>query len=180
MTPFCKLADAKRYVSCDWDLSVNTPGREWWVDFFKRHFLTILGLGMDVERTQHPDLAKQRPWNDDLAARAERCRASFHARCDAFLRNPKAFGPVTIVTLDIWRDSHLRDFGFPDAFLNKKNQENEKMLPMLPEVCRRLDELSGASRPKPPSKASSPGISSTSAPKPRPRPSWTRAPISST
>jgi type II pantothenate kinase len=51
---------------------------------------------------------------------------------------------VTILTLDAWRDELLRKHGYLDPFLDMKNRENEKMLPLLPKVCREIDALSGA------------------------------------
>jgi uncharacterized protein with ATP-grasp and redox domains len=54
-----------------------------------------------------------------------------------------AMDAVTILTLDTWRDQHLREFGFDDAFVDLKEKENEKALPLLPLVCRQLDVLEG-------------------------------------
>ncbi len=52
-------------------------------------------------------------------------------------------GRVTILILDKWRDTFLRKHGFVDAFIDLKNRENEKMLPLFPVVCRELDALHG-------------------------------------
>ena len=64
------------------------------------------------------------------------CR-EFYAEFDGFAENPSGFGRVTILTLDGWRDNCLRRWGFDDPFDDLKNRENEKMLPLLPSVCRR-------------------------------------------
>jgi type II pantothenate kinase len=41
--------------------------------------------------------------------------------------------------MDQWRDALLRKHGFVDAFLDLKNRENEKALPLLATVCRQID-----------------------------------------
>ena len=38
----------------------------------------------------------------------------------------------------VWRESDS------DAFIDLKDRENAKMLPLLPVVCRQLDRLSGS------------------------------------
>ena len=53
---------------------------------------------------------------------------------------------MTILVLDEWRDRFLRKHGFVDPFIDMKNRENEKMLPLLPAVCRELDSLDEPAR----------------------------------
>ena len=50
MHPFVKLADPQTYVACPWDLGADAEGREYWVEFFKRHINTILKLGVEAGR----------------------------------------------------------------------------------------------------------------------------------
>lgn len=132
LVPFCKLADAAKYVACSWDLTRDEAGRRHWVEFFKRHLNTILKLGEESAaksgQTVEPD-------------RAENCRREFYATFDAFTANPTGFGRVTILTLDRWRDELLRRWGFFDPFADLKNRENEKMLPLLAGICREIDSL---------------------------------------
>jgi type II pantothenate kinase len=134
--PFCKIADLSKYVACPWDLTVDPVGRAHWLEFFKRHLNTILGMGVDAAGARGETL-------ENASRRAERCRTEFCAAFDAFGASPTTFGRVTILTLDRWRDDLLRRHGFIDPFIDLKNRENEKMLPLLPEVCRQLDDLSG-------------------------------------
>lgn len=140
MRPFCKLRDPLAYVACDWDLTQDDAGRNHWVAFFKRHLDTILELGVAaaVVRGEPPG---------EAAARADACRAYFCAGFDDFAADPSearaTLGPVTIVTLDQWRDGYLRRHGFIDAFVDLKNRENERALPLLPQVCRQIDALEG-------------------------------------
>ncbi|HEX3358420.1 MAG TPA: ARMT1-like domain-containing protein [Tepidisphaeraceae bacterium] len=136
MRPFVKLADPGKYVACSWNLTVEAEGRAHWVEFFKRHVDTILKLGMEVAAARDEPLtsAKQR---------ADACRIDFYKTFDAFAANPGNDGPVTILTLDKWRDDLLRKHGFVDAFIDLKNRENEKMLPLLPFICAEIDALQG-------------------------------------
>jgi type II pantothenate kinase len=135
-SPFCKLADPSTYVACRWELDRDAEGRGHWVPFFKRHFNTILHLGVEAAVARGEiRLGAQ--------ARADLCREEFNSAFDAFDRNPTKYGRVTILTLDTWRDSLLRRHGFVDPFVDLKNRENENMLPLLPRVCRELDELRG-------------------------------------
>ena len=132
LVPFCKLADPTTYVSCRWDLTVDEFGRNHWVDFFKRHLNTILKLGVEAAVSK-----------EEAEKRAGECRVEFCAKFDAFAANPTGFGRVTILTFDQWRDRLLRKWGFIDPFADLKRRENEKMLPLLPGICREIDSLQG-------------------------------------
>jgi damage-control phosphatase, subfamily II, stand-alone protein len=136
LVPFCKIADLSKYVACSWDLTVDPVGRAHWLEFFKRHLNTMLNLGVDAAFARGES-------RENAAARADRCRHEFIAAFDAFGANPTQFGRVTILTLDRWRDDLLRRHGFVDPFIDLKNRENEKMLPLLPKVCRQIDALAG-------------------------------------
>ncbi len=86
------------------------------------------------------DLARGAPI---LAAQqqADRCAADFDAQLDAFATRPDGFGRVGILALDQWRDSALRRHGYADPFLDFKNRENQRMLPLLAVVCAQLDAI---------------------------------------
>lgn len=134
VVPFVKLADPDAYVACNWDLTIDHAGREHWVAFFKRHINTILSLGVEAAVTRGEDEASAN-------RRADACRAEFYGVFDAYAADPPSHGRVTILTLDEWRDNLLRKYGFVDAFVDLKNRENEKMLPLLPQVCSQIDAL---------------------------------------
>ena len=133
VVPFCKLADPAKYVSCGWDLTVDESGRSHWVEFFKRHLNTLLKLGIEAASSK-----------EEAENRAAACREEFCAAFDAFAANPSGYGPVTILTLDQWRDGLLRKWEFIDPFAQLKRRENEKMLPLVSAVCREIDLLRGA------------------------------------
>ncbi|MGA3066451.1 MAG: ARMT1-like domain-containing protein [Tepidisphaeraceae bacterium] len=134
--PFCKLADLSRYVACPWDLTADPAGRAHWIEFFKRHLGTMLSLGVEAA-------AARGETRENASQRADRCRLEFIAAFDAFGAAADQFGRVTILTLDRWRDDILRRHGFVDPFIDLKNRENEKMLPLLATVCDQIDSLSG-------------------------------------
>lgn len=134
--PFMLLADPSAYVACSWDLNIDAVGRIHWVDFFCRHIETLLRLGVDaaVSRGEQSESAN---------ARASACRVEFVDRFQRYAQAPDVAGRVTILTLDQWRDQLLRKHGFIDAFVDLKHRENEKMLPLLPSVCRQIDAMDG-------------------------------------
>jgi len=134
--PFVKLADPAGYVAFPWDLSTDRELREHWVGFFRRHFDTILELGVAaaVARGESSEQARRR---------AAECRAVVMARFDAFEADPPSFGRVSMFTFDAWRDGALREHGFTDAFIDQKDRTNADALPLLGRVCRELDGLDG-------------------------------------
>jgi len=142
MSPFVLLADPANYAACSWDLSLDSAGRTHWVEFFKRHLNTILNLATEMAIARHQDL-------NEIGGRADQCRGEFVQFFDEFAAHPNDIAKygvsrVTILTMDQWRDALLRKHGFVDAFLDLKNRENEKALPLLSTVCRELDSLGGA------------------------------------
>src|SRR5690606_32002030 len=131
--PFVKLADPSAYRPCTLDLVGDRAARDYWVDFFCDHIGTILALGVEI--AGEPAEATQR---------AEACREAFTSHFRDFQRNPEKYGDdVSILTLDMWRDQHLRAHGFVDCFREQKRRENEKMIPLLPAVVAELDRHSG-------------------------------------
>jgi damage-control phosphatase, subfamily II, stand-alone protein len=130
MSPFVKLADPSNYVADRWDLTADDEARNYWVPFFVEHIRTILRLGVEAAVARGEDTGSAQ-------RRADACEQKFRAVFGQYLAHPK--GVVTILTLDTWRDQLLREFGFTDCFIDLKNRENEKTLPLLPVVCRELD-----------------------------------------
>jgi type II pantothenate kinase len=137
LSPFCLLADPSNYVSAREDLRKEQDNRVHWIEFFRRHIHTLLKLSHEAGLAR--DLDAQ-----DLERRAKDSLIEYEAILDRFLAEPMSQDkPVTIMTLDRWRDGVLRKRGFVDAFIDLKNRENAKMLPLLPAVCRELDALHG-------------------------------------
>jgi uncharacterized protein with ATP-grasp and redox domains len=132
LSPFCKLADPRTYVACDWNLCLDHKARDYWVGFFKRHLETILKLGITCSNA-----------GPQAEERAAACRAEYVTCFDRFRASPHEHECVTILTLDDWRDQFLRKHGFEDSFFDLKDRENAAALPLLPEVCRQIDALAG-------------------------------------
>jgi uncharacterized protein with ATP-grasp and redox domains len=137
LEPFVKLADPSTYVACAWDLTADMAARHHWVAFFKRHIRTILKLGHDA------GVVRGRV-ADEMARAVEACSVEFDATFDALVAQEACDERLTILALDARRDALLQKHGFHDAFIDLKNRENEKMLPLLPRVCRQIDALSGS------------------------------------
>ena len=137
LVPFVKLKDPSSYTACRWDMRVDHEAREYWVAFFKKHFLTILDLGFQMA------VARDEP-TGPVRERMNACSAALNAKFDAFNANPTADTQVTILTLDKWRDGLLREFGFVDPFEDLKRRENEGVIALLPKVCKQLDAMNEA------------------------------------
>ncbi|HEV7302019.1 MAG TPA: ARMT1-like domain-containing protein [Tepidisphaeraceae bacterium] len=139
--PFVKLADPATYVACSWDLVADAEARVYWCEFFKRHVRTIMKLGIEAVESRGGH-------RDDAERRAAALLTEFDAFYDHVISQPTDYGRVTILQLDLWRDAMLRKHGFVDAFIDLKNRENEKMLPLLPAACAQLDALGGLEQVK--------------------------------
>ncbi|HEV2293322.1 MAG TPA: ARMT1-like domain-containing protein [Tepidisphaeraceae bacterium] len=136
LEPFCKLADPSSYVACAWDLTADMAARRHWVDFFKRHIRTILKLGHDA------GVARGRV-AEEMARAVEACSVEFDETFDALVAQEACDERLTILALDARRDALLQKHGFADAFIDLKNRENQRMLPLLPRVCTQIDDLKG-------------------------------------
>ena len=137
LEPFVKLLDPAAYEACRWDMRTDHEAREYWIDFFKKHIVTMLKLGFNVATTRGEDPAK-------VQARVDACYLDFVDRYDTFNADPVHAARVTMLTLDEWRDEILRAHGFIDPFEDLKQNENVGVIDLLPKVCRQLDALDGA------------------------------------
>lgn len=136
LAPFVKLADPTTYQACGWDLSEDHDARAYWVAFFKRHVETILKLGVEAATARGESI-------ESAQRRADACLVEYRRTFDDFLVRRHDFGRVTILTIDQWRERILRAHGFTDAFIDLKDRENGRMLPLLPTVCAQIDSLEG-------------------------------------
>lgn len=137
LEPFVKLADPSSYVACAWDLTADLAARRHWVDFFKRHIRTILKLGHEAGMSRGRVA-------EEMTRAVEACGVEFDATFDALVAQETCDERLTILALDARRDALLQKHGFQDAFIDLKNRENERMLPLLPRVCRQIDALTGS------------------------------------
>jgi hypothetical protein len=109
LEPFVKLADPSTYVACAWDLTADMAARRHWVEYFKRHFRTILKVGHEVE------VARGRV-AEEMARVVEACTVEFDATFDALVATEACAERLTIIALDARRDALLKRHGFQDVF----------------------------------------------------------------
>ncbi|MEM7807190.1 MAG: ARMT1-like domain-containing protein [Planctomycetota bacterium] len=128
LAPFVLLRDPSTYVPCRLDLVADADVRKYWVDFFTSHIDTITSIGVaaqgDTEDAKH---------RGSLVAR------DLRQKLRDFSDSPTDFGPVTLFTLDRWRDDALRRHGFENALVDQKRRENDKMLPLLEQVIAEIE-----------------------------------------
>lgn len=143
LVPFIKLKDPAAYRACRWDMRTDHEARTYWIEFFKKHLLTILDLGFQMA------VARDEP-TEPVRARMDACVAEFHAFFDTINADPQAAAipagtpggdVMSILTLDVWRDQLLRRHGFVDPFEDLKQRENEGVIALLPKVCRQHDAM---------------------------------------
>lgn len=132
MKPFCRLADPQNYQACEWDLDDDEPARVHWVEFFKGHVASRLAMAMDDSPLVGP--ARVAMQEKAMACQLEYCRVF-----DEYLASPGGRGRVTIATLDTWSEAILHKYGFVDPYAGLKKRENERVLPLLPALCKELD-----------------------------------------
>jgi type II pantothenate kinase len=125
MPVFPLLSDPTNYVACDWNLTADRAGLEYWIDHFGQHADTLAPLIRDV---YHPTEAKLADYLANYLAELDRVRT-----------NPAAYGRVTILSLDRIRDEHLRAAGFDDPYRHIKQKENAAALTIYPRMIAELD-----------------------------------------
>lgn len=123
-----QLLDPQNYRPCSWDLALDTPGREYWVNLFCRHFELVETL-----------IAEEFP--SATAADLANVRAEYEAEMWRFRDKPQQFERADVMKLTELRRDVLRKHGFDDPFRGLKRRENEAALQLLPEVLRELHGL---------------------------------------
>jgi type II pantothenate kinase len=134
MKPFCKLADPARYRACLWDLCKSAQARVYWCNYFCEHAPRILATAIESA------IARGEP-RDAVEQRAKTCLEQIVSRVRHFQKSHAQFEAVTILTFDQWRDGSFREHGFHDCFIDRKESENELMLPLLRPLIEELDAL---------------------------------------
>jgi len=127
MAVLCQLKKPEQYVACTWELSADPEGREYWIDHFATHIETILAA-----------IAQQHGKQE--AAKFEQFREQYHAGLQQRREDPQRFKPLTILSLDAFRDEMLRRFGWYDPFEQIKRREDDAAASLFPQVLRELDE----------------------------------------
>lgn len=126
MAIFPLLADPARYVPCLEDLRADPAVREHWIARFERHLDTLARLPSGDRRL-------------DETPRWAEFRAAYRAEFAALRGQPEAPNGATVLALCGLRSRLLRRHGYPDAFADLKQRENEAALRSYPEQLRRID-----------------------------------------
>lgn len=125
MAIFPLLAAPDEYVACDWDLTADRAGLDYWIEHFALHCTTLEPLIRDVYAPADHQF--------------QTFRDAYLAELHQLHQDPARYGRVTILALDKLRDSYLRRFGFDDPYRNVKRKENEAALKFYPRLVSELD-----------------------------------------
>ena len=133
----------ERYEPNTIDMLESSDEREYWLDILHR-----LSPGL-VEKAVASELSLRENGNDDnddVFERGEAFRSVFAAHLDRLREEPAAYGRIGLSGLFEMREECLRAFGFKDAYLDVKRQENAAALAVLPDLLAELDALQGRTR----------------------------------
>lgn len=137
MPAFPLLAEPDHYVACEWDLTTDREGLDYWIAHFHEHARTLDPLVRDVY--QQTPLTRGAKATSAFDGRLERWRREYLTELDRLHAEPDRFGRVTILALDRLRDRYLRMFGFDDPYRTIKRKENEAALAVYPTLIAELD-----------------------------------------
>lgn len=126
MAVLCKLAYPQRYKACTWELSDDQEGREPWLDHFANHVVPTLEHVVDQYSPQQPETLEQ-------------FRTEYLAGIEQRRTNPEAFRPLSILSLDAFRDGLLRRYGWNDPYEKVKRREDDAAVRLFPQVVAELD-----------------------------------------
>lgn len=126
MAVLCKIAYPERYKACTWELTDDPEGRDHWLTHFVRHVETTLEHVVSEYGPQGPEILEQFR-RDYLAGLQER------------RTNPDKFRPLTMLSLDKYREGMLRKFGWNDPYEKVKRREDDAAVKLFPKVVAELD-----------------------------------------
>ena len=138
LNPFCKLSPYWHYLPCQWNFRHDAEARQYFVAFFREQFdrtLTLAGqVALGGEGTFTRDHDRQ-----GLQATQDQCREEFNRLLDEVDAHPEHFDRPTILSIDYIRDAILRQAGFVDPYFDVKHHDNDRVIELLPDVCRDID-----------------------------------------
>jgi len=127
------LADPGAYRACEWELSDDPDGRDYWVGLFRTHIYTITKLIYQDEGNAIHD-------------RVEAFMAEYQDGLKVFDTNPRAWGALTVLKLCLYRQKLLHKHGFPDPFRRVKAEETAEAIRLYPPYVESLNPLSPRDR----------------------------------
>lgn len=126
MAVLCRIAYPDKYRACTWDLTDDPEARDHWLSHFAHHTETTLEHVTQQYGPQPPEVVAQ--FRKDYLAGIQERRV-----------NPEKFRPLTILSIDAYRDGALRRAGWPDAYEKVKRCEDNASVRLFPQVVAELD-----------------------------------------
>ncbi len=127
MPIFPLLADCPNYRPCREDMLVEVAYRNHWLRYFEKHFKTVMvKLALEV-------------YGAKRARDIQACCADLVRQLRALRKNPRLYGELNLLVLDLIRQQKLMEYELPDPFIKRKASENRAMLKVYPKVVAELD-----------------------------------------
>ncbi|KAI5710818.1 hypothetical protein M8J75_011640 [Diaphorina citri] len=128
---FCPLLkDPESYVPDVVDLNADQEAREYWLNCFEE----------SVNKFAERAIASQ-PHSTTGEERATKFREKYVSRLHHLKQHPFAYGNLTVRSLLDTIEHYLKEFDFPDPYLEQKQKENESALGSFENRLTELDAL---------------------------------------
>lgn len=135
---FCPLLkDPASYNPDTTDLAEDKEARDYWLQCFEE------SVDKFVARAIH-----SQPHSPTAKDRATKLKEKYINRLHYLHLQPFAYGALTVRVLLDTIDHCMREFDFPDPYLNQKKMENEEALRHLKDRIVALDKLTGTEKIK--------------------------------
>ncbi|CAG2057763.1 unnamed protein product, partial [Timema podura] len=129
------LAHPALYIPDTVDLTQDTEAREYWLQCFEE------AAGKYESRA-----VSSQPMSDTAKDRARKFKEKYVSRLQYLKRQPFAYGSLSVRSMLDTIEHYMREFDFPDPYLEQKQQENEKALRLLSKRLQWLDGLEWSPR----------------------------------
>nr|CAD7409828.1 unnamed protein product [Timema poppensis] len=129
------LAHPALYIPDTVDLTQDTEAREYWLRCFEE------AAGKYESRA-----VSSQPISDTAKDRARKFKEKYVSRLQYLKIQPFAYGSLSVRSLLDTIEHYMREFDFPDPYLEQKQQENEKALRLLSKRLQWLDGLEWSPR----------------------------------
>ena len=133
---FPLLADQANYVACPWDLSQDAERRAYWIGVFRKHWPSLVQHGLSEAADRGVDASEAYRQAD----------VRFNAYLDTVTSEPEAFGRLDVLSICLYREDALREYGIGDPYRLLKQTENERAMAFLPALLEELDNTAPAER----------------------------------
>lgn len=124
------LTDPASYVPDTVDLTQDTEAREYWLQCFEESVEKFVTRA--IQSQQDSPSAKER---------AEKFREKYVSRLHYLKQQPFAYGNLTVRCLLDTIQHYMKEFDFPDPYLQQKQLENERALAHLARRLQQIDAM---------------------------------------